>query len=587
MIINKKKPGGSFGAKQRCGIQIFGGGGDDDEWGAPIFTGRKMKKGQTDYDLVKRWVRYCMEQHTASCRAAIPTNRTRFLELSLRLIDVNRGCVVPVPHGGCRYFALSYVWGSVISLRLSKANYTELSQPGALSSAGADLPKTITDAIYFVRNLGETYLWVDSLCIIQDSLDDKAVQIPNMDIVYQSAVLTIVAAAGKDANAGLPGARPWSRQSTQVIAKVQDMTLSNVQRPFHWGMPESAWSSRGWTFQEKVLSTRRLVFTDSQTYFECPGATWCEDMAQEPFNAETHKIHQDGDMSTFPSTDAASQSPFGRYGKLVEEYSMRNLSFEKDAIDAFSGILSMLQPKLDGTEYIFGLPECDLHTALLWNPQFGCPHVRRDKSKVPGEDATMDLDFPTWSWAGWQTHVDYRTARAGGSLEGLTIPRTTLYMWMPDSQQLRRVGDKGTHGDQSKTLARQDSGAVFRQITSSGLPLDRAFLYFITHSARFRGDDDPSEHQKDWFEPKLYRIRSASGDEVAHMSLPTSWHKNHRAAEFVLLSRDMSDDWGPRMLNVLLVEWDGGQIGYRVGMTLISEDHWNTAGPVEKLVCLG
>jgi hypothetical protein len=60
--------------------------------------------------------------------------------------------------------------------------------------------------------IGERYLWVDSLCIVQDDPQEKHGQIANMDAIYGNAILTINAAAGQDANAGLPGVRPLSRK---------------------------------------------------------------------------------------------------------------------------------------------------------------------------------------------------------------------------------------------------------------------------------------------------------------------------------------------------------------------------------------
>ncbi len=87
----------------------------------------------------------------------------------------------------CRYLALSYVWGRVHQdkeyLSSRDENLAILGQTGALFAKTNSLPDTIKDAISLCQKLDERYLWVDSLCIIQDSLDDKMNQIGKMDTI--------------------------------------------------------------------------------------------------------------------------------------------------------------------------------------------------------------------------------------------------------------------------------------------------------------------------------------------------------------------------------------------------------------------
>ncbi|PMD28656.1 heterokaryon incompatibility, partial [Hyaloscypha hepaticicola] len=91
------------------------------------------------------------------------------------------------------YAALSYVWGRVEQFMLCRSNYDELQ--GENSLGGRRLPDTIRDAMDLCSALRIPYIWIDSLCIIQDNLHDKYVHINNMDRIYQRAVLTIVSAA--------------------------------------------------------------------------------------------------------------------------------------------------------------------------------------------------------------------------------------------------------------------------------------------------------------------------------------------------------------------------------------------------------
>ena len=127
-------------------------------------------------------------------------------------------------------------------------------------------------------SLGERYLWVDSLCIIQDNPHDKNAQMSHTDAIYSSAFVTIAAASGSHADAGLAGvSRP--RDVAQRTALIDGLRYSIPMTGYMSVISDPAlvWNSRGWTFLEKVLSKRLLVFTGYQVYFQCSNMIWCED----------------------------------------------------------------------------------------------------------------------------------------------------------------------------------------------------------------------------------------------------------------------------------------------------------------------
>lgn len=130
------------------------------------------------------------------------------------LIDVRQECLVSPAQlpGEAKYCALSYVWGQAETGKLTTATRRAFCQPGAFSANSPTpvvIPKTIRHAIGLVRELGEQYLWVDSLCIIQDQ--DMGHELANMGAIYDRATLTIIAATAWDANDGLWGLRGISR----------------------------------------------------------------------------------------------------------------------------------------------------------------------------------------------------------------------------------------------------------------------------------------------------------------------------------------------------------------------------------------
>lgn len=169
-------------------------------------------------------------------------------------------CIVNLPKD-CEYVVLSYVWGKTAQLRLLRENYESLTQPFALRALLDTLPRTIADATTLVRQLGERFLWVDSLYIIQDSPEDLAVQIQHMNIVYGCASLTIVAAAGSGSDAGLPGLRPNSRKILDIDQLSQPFPISPIALLIPCGNQEDGRSKKKFfrSICSYLLSTRLSI----------------------------------------------------------------------------------------------------------------------------------------------------------------------------------------------------------------------------------------------------------------------------------------------------------------------------------------
>jgi hypothetical protein len=112
-----------------------------------------------------------------------------------------------------------------------------------------------------VSRVGERYLWLDSLCIVQDDEIDVKQQMEQMGEIYRHSYFTIFAISGQDANYGLPGARPGTRKLKQVFQRVGDLTIANA---LPWMEEEDllragAWGSRGWTFPREVQGAKGAV----------------------------------------------------------------------------------------------------------------------------------------------------------------------------------------------------------------------------------------------------------------------------------------------------------------------------------------
>ena len=366
----------------------------------------RLVKDQIDLELVKCWLKTCKEQHSSTylqhnlttgsikrdpprdihgpytlitqpCQSTVMNT----IAPDLTLIDIKRKCLVDMPLN-TTYVALSYVWGGLQSFQNVVRRQKDLYNSHSISADDEAIPQTIKDAICLTANLGENYLWVDSSCICQDDIENKMSQILNMGNIYSRALFTIVAASGTNANAGLPGVRPFSRDSTQRTECVQGIVLANELPQFEDVIKQSYWNTRGWTFQEKQLCKRHLIFCRTHVFFEC-NRTLCK----EDSGLRNHALFGGRALRI----RAERQPIWNSYRRAVVEYTNRSLSNESDALNAFQGIASLLQPAFKG-HFVFGLPETELDIALLWQPN---SHFRRrvhPESKAPL--------FPSWSWVG-------------------------------------------------------------------------------------------------------------------------------------------------------------------------------------------
>ncbi len=227
-----------------------------------------------DTKLFGKWRDCCKAFHGENCGQKYPGKRPSHL----RLIDVEQRSIMVGPLEG-NWVALSYVWGNSKVLKLTQGNLLQLQQPGSLRSDL--LPRSIDDASEVTRCLGIRYLWVDSLCIIQDDDADKGILIPQMASIYGLASVTIIQASGLSADSGLPGIQGTPRHKVQVPFTIKGVTLLETLDP---AVPEESmsylgeyWNTRGWTFQERLVSGKVLIFTPEQVYWEWEKAAWCED----------------------------------------------------------------------------------------------------------------------------------------------------------------------------------------------------------------------------------------------------------------------------------------------------------------------
>ena len=211
---------------------------------------REVHRSKISIDRAQRWLKHCRDNHS-ECRvktvkgAPIPSVFPS-LEV-IRLIDVRERCLIETRRF-LRYTTLSYVWGNTSSLRLTRANLALLSEPGGLQKRWTLLARTIRDAIDLVDKMGERFLWVDSLCLMQNDPADLKLGTAVMDLVYAQSTLTIIAASGHDANAGLPGVHHGTRYPSQELRIVRQGLTMGVHTTLDDLVKRTVYNTRAWTY---------------------------------------------------------------------------------------------------------------------------------------------------------------------------------------------------------------------------------------------------------------------------------------------------------------------------------------------------
>ena len=253
--------------------------------------GRLLDAKWIDPSIGHLWLRECESRHGPECNEhgwAIAVEKPKFL----RVIDVQDYCIKNVTEStNCRYIALSYVWGRAKMVKLLYSNMESLMRKNGLLEVVDRLPQTITDAIEVVKAMGECYLWTDALCILQENTEETLEQISYMDRVFSGAICTIVAAQGATANSGIEGIRqhyvpqvgqPASQQRRLEQVQVDlkgDLSLIAPLGAQNHQLDDSVWNIRAWTFQERLLSRRLIVFTYGQMIWHCRKMICREDMS--------------------------------------------------------------------------------------------------------------------------------------------------------------------------------------------------------------------------------------------------------------------------------------------------------------------
>lgn len=394
----------------------------------PSLSALPFSTTSINYPLLRAWCEHCDLKHSTCASTTETKHRSDKQRVgpAVRCIDCHTRKIVEIAASD-RFFALSYVWGE----QLSPGSGCTLGARETASIRGARqlpnvIPKVIEDAMIVVANLGERYLWVDQYCIDQNDADDKHTQIGNMAAIYQGAYATVVAFSATDSASGLPGVRTLARKPCPSVvhpklplSALQPSAISSAQLA-----TSSVWMTRGWTFQEAILSRRLLIFTDYQVEFICSNDKWHEStLPGAEYSHVEERMHSTYFLhlakgpnflrGIMPTQRSAGKIPMriGLLTSYLEEYSGRHLTYQSDALNAISGLLSRISaltylgiPILDQFDLVKQFPRTLTVGMALWWFLGGLAWYPAHEGKIPLQ---RRYAFPSWSWLGWEGRIAF------------------------------------------------------------------------------------------------------------------------------------------------------------------------------------
>ncbi|VUC31679.1 unnamed protein product [Clonostachys rosea] len=339
----------------------------------------------------KMWLDSCLQHYSPFC------NRGQVSALPRRVLgfDQEENGTIRLHEFDCAherpkapYMCLSYCWGGADFIRLTKGNCENLKERIPSES----LPRLFRDFISLARKLGIFYVWIDSLCIVQDDLNDWKVEAARMAEIYSQSLLTVSATGGRDPSWGLEYPRPD-----------EDIVCGQIRRRVIRVLPEILSPSfpvmgRAWCFQERLLSPRVLHFGPEGVFWECATGTLSE-------YGNSHDFTTYGGLNRQRFCDACSSclNAGDSWRNIVQHYTALSMTNPTDRLPAIMGLSVALRDygrRDELGEYLSGLWEKSLLTDFLWE------RLLKTTSLVPQKSTGSTL-APSWSWASISGPVIY------------------------------------------------------------------------------------------------------------------------------------------------------------------------------------
>jgi hypothetical protein len=345
------------------------------------------------------WIGDCLLKHI-HCHVSSAFLPTRLVDVGSNSNPTLRLVLGEIVLPGSRYLTLSHCWGGHTPQRLLTGNYETLEKEIDFHN----LSKTFQDAVILTRKLNCKYIWIDSLCIMQDNVADWHRESAQMGEVYTNSFCNISASAAKDGSEGLFRSRNSlmnkSEKITTYSSEFQEKKMSHpIWDTFIWfdNVERCPLNRRGWVCQERFLSPSNLHFGSDQLLWECKELTACEafpgGFPGKIENIDPTSIKRVVSEAICSSFQNREDAEYMTWNTLLGNYTASKVTFAQDKLVAFSGLVAMWAESTKD-EYLAGLWKSRLPRDLLWytmNP------------RTDYED--REYVAPSWSWASMDGEV--------------------------------------------------------------------------------------------------------------------------------------------------------------------------------------
>ncbi|KAI1658775.1 heterokaryon incompatibility protein-domain-containing protein [Daldinia decipiens] len=396
----------SWGIGRACNIRVA------TPKGSPLSSISWMIQEQprADLKLAKSWFRQCQDNHKR-CAAPLATHGaypTRILHITSDASGLITVKLRESKNTKGPYFALSHCWGSFKPVITTSANYEDHRKGIQLQ----DLPSSFQDAVSVTRSFGFEFLWIDSLCIVQDSREDWERECPLMANIYSNATVTIAASDAQNSSQGFLHDYPPADADVVVLdgyagpgchGITAPITLKcATETPWAYFTIASDWhtnlSSRGWALQERLLSNRILSFCTRRVLWECQQVCHADDrhhpFTLDPLFSETARVKRVEFINT-------ENKIFEHWREVAQTFADCSLTYISDRLPALSGLASRFSLQLNDS-YAAGIWRRDIHAGLSWNvvhhdnfnpnfPLLQCSYLESAKREYL-------KTIPSWSW---------------------------------------------------------------------------------------------------------------------------------------------------------------------------------------------
>ncbi|KAF9540927.1 HET-domain-containing protein, partial [Agrocybe pediades] len=314
--------------------------------------------------------------------------------------DSVRLCSTKDFNGRPHYLTLSYRWGETRTFTLTLKNMKDL----LVNIVEDELPKTLRDAVHITHRLGYEFIWIDSLCIIQDSKEHWQTESAIMGDIYRGSVCTIAALGAKDCGTGCFTERnplcfqhfifEYGEGKTAYITPELETTslystgYGSTVEPLH---------ERAWVVQERMLSPRTLFFGTYDVHWECvekEASTRQPEMISE-VPSPKYALHKACSLEVTGKFDDSYKLFWKWWSRIITQYSPCGLTYRTDKLVALHGLLTLVESKT-GLTNVAGLWKEYIFPELLW-------YVHRPTPRPPSGN---EYQAPSWAWTSLNTEVN-------------------------------------------------------------------------------------------------------------------------------------------------------------------------------------